>query len=363
MRILHIIQNLNYGGMERLLSDLVRGIGEPYESHVLVLEYLGRFAEGLETSATLHHAPEMSRLSMLHPRALTRVIRSIAPDVVHTHSGVWYKATLAAKRAGVAKVIHTEHGRQVPDPLHARVIDRLAARNTDVVVGVSGSVTEALRDKIVKGRCRVQSILNGVDTNRFRPATDTGRLRGELGLSIHAPLIGSIGRLEPIKGYGIMIDAFAILKQRANVPSDTVLVIAGDGSQGPALRQQIIDLGLSTHIRVLGWRDDVEDLLSALSVFTMSSFSEGTSISLLEAMSCGLCPVVTAVGGNPAVLGTPLRHRLVPPQDAEALAVAWEDALLDSERRADDGQTSRARVREAYSAERMIADYRILYAS
>jgi glycosyltransferase involved in cell wall biosynthesis len=93
----------------------------------------------------------------------------------------------------------------------------------------------------------------------------------------------------------------------------------------------------------------------------MSSRSEGTSVSLLEAMSAGLCPVVTDVGGNAAVLGPALRHRLVPPADPEALAMAWRDALVDSDRRTADGAAARQRVKAVYSLEEMVRRYESLY--
>src|SRR5436190_10727478 len=124
IRVLHVIQNLNYGGMERVLSDIVlRCDGERFESHVLCLQYLGRFAEGLEKVATLHVAKPMGSASMLWPRQLAAQIRALAPDVVHSHSGVWYKASLASRLAGVPRFVHTEHGRAQPDSLRNRIVD------------------------------------------------------------------------------------------------------------------------------------------------------------------------------------------------------------------------------------------------
>ena len=95
--------------------------------------------------------------------------------------------------------------------------------------------------------------------------------------------------------------------------------------------------------------------------FTMSSRSEGTSISLLEAMSAGLAPVVTDVGGNAAVLGDTLRHCLVPSEDAEALSLAWEEMLQDPELRERGGVTARGRVSEAFGLDAMVHAYERLY--
>ena len=363
LRVLHIIQNLNYGGMERLLADIVRNVDDSvFESHVLVLQYPGRFADELKGKVTVHQAPPMSGLSLLRPVALTREIRRIAPDVVHSHSGVWYKASLASRRAAISRFVHTEHGRQAPDPWVARFIDGLACRRTHVVAAVSRSVAESLERDVVRGRCEIRLILNGVDTDLFAPRPASPALRSELGIPAEAPILGSIGRLEPIKGYSTMIEAFAALVERNRSPGPPHLVIAGDGSQREALHQRVEDLGLVGRVHLPGWRNDVHDLLAAFTVFTMSSRSEGTSVSLLEAMSSGLCPVVTRVGGNPDVLGPGLLHRMVDSGDAEALSLAWEEALTHPGRTMEDGRIARERVMEHFSIRTMVQDYERLYA-
>jgi glycosyltransferase involved in cell wall biosynthesis len=93
----------------------------------------------------------------------------------------------------------------------------------------------------------------------------------------------------------------------------------------------------------------------------MSSRSEGTSISLLEAMSSGLCPVVTDVGGNRAVLGDQLTHRLVPADDPHALKAAWDDALRDPARRRSDASSARKRIESAFALAATVAKYEALY--
>ena len=364
IRVLHVIQNLNYGGMERLLADIVRGLDRSrFEAHVLVLQYFGRFADGLHEIAQLHQAPPMSRWSMFRPTALARQVARIAPHVVHTHSGVWYKASLAARMAGVRRIIHTEHGRQSPDPLSYRTIDSLAARRTNVVVAVS----EPLRQQLVATRVaparRICVVQNGVDTNLYRPRRDDGALRREIGVDEHVPIIGSIGRLEHIKGYDVMIDAFARLVSTWSEGRKPVLVLAGEGSHREQLERMIQERGIASHVHLLGWRNDAQALYAGFTFFTMSSRSEGTSVSLLEAMSTGLCPVVTNVGGNANVLGPELAHRLTPTQDANALVTAWREALRDRTTRAADGVAARARVMREFSIEAMISAYERLYAS
>ena len=360
-RVLHIVQSLNYGGMERVMSDLALGCDQDrFETHILCLTYLGRFSKGLEDVAHLHVARPMSRLSMLMPTSLSNDIAQIKPDVVHTHSGVWYKGSLAARSAGVPWIIHTEHGRREPDGIQHRLIDGIAARRTDAIVAVSTRLARDLPTTIRAPSTRVVCIPNGIDTETYRPRSDSGDVRRELGIPLDAPVIGSIGRLESIKTYDVMIRAFAEFV-RTDAGRDAALVIAGDGSEKERLEKLIDDLGIRSRVYLLGWRDDIHSLFSAFSIFTLSSRSEGTSISLLEAMSSGLAPIVTDVGGNAAVLGPSLAHCLVTAGEPSALAAAWGKMLASSELHEKTRKLARERVLSGFSVDRMIRAYESLY--
>jgi glycosyltransferase involved in cell wall biosynthesis len=361
LRVLHVVQNLNYGGMERLLGELVR-LANPteFDSHVLVLQYLGRFSHGLEQYATLHQCDPLPPWSMLWPVPMIRVMQRIAPDVVHSHSGVWYKTSLAAWRTGVRRVIHTEHGVPQSDSRMDRFILRQAARRTNVVVAVSEALA-AFLVPLLGHRTTIVTVPNGVDTKRFRPKADNGALRRELGIPADTPIIGSIGRLEAVKGYDTMIEALSYLHAGWSGRSLPILVVAGDGSERHRLEQMAAARGTRAAVRLLGWRDDIDALHSAFTIFSLASRSEGTSVSLLEAMSAGLCPVVTDVGGNALVLGPELRHRLVVPGDAHAIAAAWETALADTTRREADEAAARCRVEALFGVEAMAERYQRLY--
>ena len=357
VRVLHVAASLNWGGMERVISDLINWTdADRFELHLLCLQFLGRFAEGLERVANLHIAQPMTRLSMLNPRGLAATIRQIAPDVVHTHSGVWYKASLAARRAGVRTLVHTEHGRRSPDLWSDRLLDGAAARRTDTVVAVSERLARELPRALRIPAAKVLCIPNGIDTELYCPVADTGMVRRELGLSASTCIIGSIGRLEPIKAYDQMVEAFADFARRP-AGRDAVLVLAGEGSRREALAEQILRLQLSGRVHLLGWRNDVRDLLSSFSVFSMASLSEGTSISLLEAMSMGIPPVVTHVGGNAAVLGPGLALNLVPAGQPKALADAWERVLATRASRAEYATAARARVTTSFGLEATASAY------
>ena len=363
LKVLHVVHKLDSGGLQRLVGVMVRVIdSDRFESHVLTLSDFGVFAEGLESFAELHQVNAIPHLSMLWPRKLTRTIRVIAPDVVHTHSGVWYKASLAARHAGVPRLVHTDHGRAYPDPWIGRFLEGLAARRTDVVVAVSDALGRQLAHTVVSDRSRIRVVLNGVDTVHFRPRPVNGALRRELGLPADVPVIGSVGRLDAVKAYDIMIQGFAVLRANWTDGPAPALVLVGDGPERARLTALIERCGLQDAARLVGWRRDVESVYALFDVFTLSSWSEGTSLGLLEAMSTGLCPVVTAVGGSPVVLGERLRHRLVRPGNPSALADAWRHALAHRDRRVADGAVARERVEQAFGLETMVRQYECIYA-
>jgi len=363
IRVVHVVNNLNYGGMERLVAELVRRTNpDRFDLHVLALGYMGHFGEGLDKLATLHLAEPMPSWSMFYPRGLARQFEAIDPDVAHLHSGVLYKASLAASMADIPYQLYTDHGRQDPDPWTHRLIDRRAARRVDTIVAVSDRLKQHLIG-FMPDASRISVIPNGVDTERYVRREDDGEFRREIGVMPNIPIIGSVGRLEPIKGYEVMIDAFARLRAMGRHNPQPVLVLVGDGSERSELERAASALGIADSIRFVGWRSDIERIMRAFTLFGMSSHSEGTSVSLLEAMSSGLCPVVTDVGGNAAVLGAELKHRLVRPNDPEALAVALSRAILDPRAMMSDGLVSRTRVVQEFGLEAMVTKYEALYSS
>jgi glycosyltransferase involved in cell wall biosynthesis len=358
-RILHVIQNLNYGGMEKVMTDLLRGLNPGrFECHVLTLQYVGRFGREAGLAARVHEGPTMSRLSLLRPVALSRALRELRPSIVHTHSGVWYKTARAARIAGIRGVVHTEHGRQ-SDALLARVLDRRAAHMTDRVVAVSRPLGTYLVTRLRIPDGAITIVPNGVDTEHFKPGPRVGTLRPQLGIAPDAPMVGSIGRLEPVKGYDVLLRAFQLVSRSA-AGRRSALVVAGEGSARPSLEALTRELGIHDRVYWLGWRDDPGELLREFDCFALGSRSEGTSISLLEALATGLPPAVTDVGGNADVLGPELRRQLAPSENPGALADRIL-AALDPHQREGLGEGARRRVEQAFSLRIMVGRYEALY--
>lgn len=362
LRLTHVVFDLNGGGMESLVAAMaVRFAGGPVTMSAITLSgregRVGRRIRPLlDRYIVARHVPG---LSMILPLGLARDIRATRPDVVHLHSGAWYKGALAARLAGVPRVVYTEHGREHDDPALLRWLDRRAARRTDAVVAVSGRLRDYLVRAVGVEPRRLLTIGNGVDTGCFAPGPAPASQRAALGIPPDALVVGSIGRIEPVKAYGRLIDAVARVPQASRQPVH--LVIYGEGTDRPAVEAAVARLGLRARVHLPGWTDDPASAYRMFDVFALTSVSEGASVSLMEALASGVCPVVMDVGANAEIVGPDLRGQVVPAADVEGFARVLADTFREPDRRSAIGAAGRRRAVAAYSLEAMIAAYERVY--
>lgn len=360
LRVEMVLPSLVTGGMEAIVARLGRALAErgvPV-GFTLTVEN-GDFAGQMRGDGfDVCLIPQPARLASLRVSDLESRFRSRQPDIVHVHSGVWLRAARAAKRSLRCGVIHTAHGLLTREPVHGPLIKRLAMRYTDEVVAVSPSLASYMREKVGVPATRVQVIPNGVDTRAFAPAVRSGFLRAELGISDSAFVIGSVARLDPIKNQILMIEALPeiLLEQR-----DAHVVFVGDGPERTRLTERAQSLGLQAKVHFAGMRPVERSLYAELDVFALPSFLEGTSISLLEAMSCGIPVVATSVGGTTSVLqGYPFSGS-VPSGSVEQFASACVRLATHPSQREVAGSWLRQRVENYYSEAAMVDSYLELY--
>jgi glycosyltransferase involved in cell wall biosynthesis len=273
-------------------------------------------------------------------RLLANLFRERRIDVLHTHK---YKGgvlgAIAAWWAGVPHLVRTMHG--LPEPMvgwnrvksriyHA--LDRAAIRcSADVIIAVSQRMAETLRASGLRPTM-VTCIHNGVDLRQVRTVRTRDEVRRELGIDADALLVGTAGRLSPVKGQaGLLRAAKSILEIR----EDVRFLIVGDGPLGGQLRSTAEELHVDQACHFLGPRSDVYDLMAAMDIFVLPSLNEGIPMALLEAMALGTPVVAAAVGGIPEVVQHRVNGLLVPAGDDRALA----DACLEL---ANDPQLARA---------------------
>ena len=365
LRVAHVVFDLHGGGMESLVASIARSLAGT-EVRCSVITLSGRAGRiGAELAPLLdqfHVLAPMRGVSMVAPVGLVRALRRARPDVVHLHSGAWFKGALAARLAGVSRVVFTEHGRIHHDPWAARQLDRLASWLTDVVIPVSRPLEDYLRDRLGIPAARLWVVENGVDTEAFSPGPPFAGMRERFKLPPDALVIGSVGRLEHVKGYDRLLATFAALKRRGGAgPERWRLVLCGEGSERANLEALADQLGIQESVTFAGWVDATAEVYRCFDVFAVTSRSEGLSISLLEAMACGVAPVVDDVGANREVLGAELAKYCVPDGAWDDFADLTAGLLADPHRRSDVAAKAAARVRERYSLARVVAQYLAIY--
>jgi len=178
-----------------------------------------------------------------------------------------------------------------------------------------------------------------------------------LGIPSRAAVIGTVGRLTPIKGHRFLIEAArGVLAEHP----DTVFILVGDGESAEALSSLATRLGISGNIRFLGWRPDVAEIISAVDIFVFPSLNEGMGRAVVEAMALGKPVVASRVGGIIDIVRDGENGVLVPPADSDELAAAIKSLLADPAERERLGQEGK-RQALLYDAERMVRRIEVLY--
>lgn len=290
---------------------------------------------------------------------LTRVLREIAPHVVHLHTGraTWLGA-LAARAAERPAISTRRMDRAVRRGWRTRLVyGRLLAR----VAGISPAVVRCLVEGGVDP-ARVDLVPSTIDPSRVAPRAGREATRASAGLAPGTFVWLALASLVPRKGLDVLVEAAGALRARAPELAFAVR-IAGEGPERERLEARVRALGLEGTVVFLGPRDDVGDLLAACDAFVLPSRREGLGVSALEAMAASRAVVASRVGGLAEAVVHERTGLLVPPDDVEALSRAMESLVRDRERCARLGAAGPARVREGFLPEQMVEAYERIYAS
>lgn len=360
VRVMHLVFRLYRGGMEHNVVKLVNALERsrvtssicscmPADSLKL------RLAPDVPLFELTRHQGTDVRLIL----RLARLFRRERPDVLHTHSwGTLCEGFLAARLARIPVVVHGEHGTMELRPRN-RAVQRFLWSRVDQVLSVSSRLAERMAATMEFPEARIAVIRNGVDLTRFTwDARDA--VRRELDVAPDECLIGTVGRLEPVKDHATLLSALALLAGKEHAFR---AVIVGEGSLMNRLDACVSDLRLGRRVRLLGPRADVERILAALDVFTLTSRSEGLPNTVLEGMAAGLPVVATDVGGTAELVTHGVTGLLVPPEDPAALADAFAELLTNHERRAAMATAARQRAEREFTLDRMVRRYQDLYVS
>jgi glycosyltransferase involved in cell wall biosynthesis len=349
-RVVHLTLGLDVGGQEKLLVEFARHADrQRFALHFLVLGGRGPLAatiEDLSWPVTALGQPDGVRPGLI-PR-LARWLRRGRFDVLHTHDDkpLLYGGP-AARLAQVGRLVHTQHHGPVPQISRRQAwLVQWAGRLADVFVCVShDSARHMAGTGLPSGRIR--TLWNGIDLSRFP-------FRGP---SPAGPAV-TVARLSPEKDIANLLRAVALVVR--STPAFR-LEIAGAGPCHADLMNLASALQLGDCVRLLGEVGDIPALLARARLFILPSRTEGISLTLLEAMACGLPVVTTKVGGNPEVVLDGSTGLLVPPRDPNALARAIMQVWNNLELAHQMGRAARRRAESHFDIRRMVARYEDLY--
>lgn len=365
MRIVQLIDSLHWGGAQKLQVTFAEAI-QKYDVELIVIS-LNRHRDGvplphdldsLGTRVLVMPAPHLYTLKRIW--RLVRFLRRERVDLMHTH--LTYAniiGPIAAKLAGVPLVasIHNEKYHPQRDHTLRRRLETLMLRfGADKLIAVGQAVVQAQRERFSWGHLHV--IQNAVTP--VPPISESRRreIRKKLIGYPARPLLLSVGRLSSQKGYR---DLLAAVPQVLEKHPRAAFVIAGGGGSRTDLSREIADLNLEESVSLLGYRNDVPDLLAASDMFINCSHWEGLPVAVLEAMSAGLPIVATRVGDVPQVLDE-RAGVLVPPKQPTALAAAIVALLDDPERMKAIREAAKQRVLCHYSPDAWAQELLQVYA-
>ncbi|BDA70168.1 glycosyl transferase, group 1, putative [Calothrix sp. PCC 7716] len=295
---------------------------------------------------------------------LAKLMRDCEYDLVHVHTPIAaVLGRIAAKIAGVKRVVYTAHGFPFHDQSSASeykfyfTVEKLSALLTDLILTQSFEDLLTAKKLNLCSSKKIDYLGNGIDTERFNrtkldPASQL-QLRHSLNIPDTANLIiGTIGRLTYKKGSGFLIEAIA--KLMPEFPNLHTVIIGGQVKGDPEpfqeeLIKRIHGLGIEKHVTLTGYRQDTPELLGLLDIFTLPTFThEGLPRSICEAMAMELPVVSTDIRGCREAVVHRKTGLIVPPRDIDELALALKTLLLDYNLRQIYGRAGRLRVEHEY---------------
>jgi glycosyltransferase involved in cell wall biosynthesis len=352
LRVAHLIHSLHPGGAESVLVELA-GVAGGVGLDLIVMALSPTTHRG-HVEALRSRGVQVIELDLgrWDPRAFRRAVaalRPLAPDLLHTHlKHADLVGAVAGARLGVPVVstLHIVEDAPVGAVGRYKRAAGLAARRRSAARTIALSSAQRQWYVELAGSDEGLVVLpNGVTDPGLPDAGARDRVRAELGAVDGRPLIASASLMRPEKGHGLLLDAVALL------PADRrpVVALAGDGALRGQLEARVgADPALRDHVRFLGYRDDVPELLGAADLVLHTSLADALPTTVMQALAVGTPVVATRVGGIPDIVGDEAGILAAP--EPEPIAAAVTQVLADPEARERMGSAGRRRFLERFEA-------------
>ena len=351
MNVLQLTSAEYLGGGERHLVDLVRGLEAHGHAAYVGLAPGAALRERLDflPSERVAEFPMRGSIDYVTARRIAQFAKANKVDIIHAHVARDYLiAAMASSRTDIPFVI-TRHVLFPMSRLHKIFLRKVAA-----VIAPSNAVAASLLNQGIFAQNKLVTVRHGLDPAAY-PTCEAAKR--------HSFVVGSVGNLDPVKGFDVLMRAAKKVSQRS---SDVRFEISGeDRSPGKEterdLRKLVSDLGLEQTVKFSGWSDDIKKTISGFDVFVSASRSESFGYAIADAMLLQTPVIATATEGAKEIISNESVGLIVPLESDEALAGAILRLLDDPDRRATIGESARKHIAEHFSISRMITETEAVY--
>ena len=381
MKIMHVSTRLIIGGSQE--NTVLSCMGQSDAGHEVSLVYgpihgpEGSMLPEVEAHGGIEAIETKNMVRQIAPIRdfrclddLTRLIRKMRPDVVHTHSS---KAGIlgrhAARRAGTPAIVHTIHGLPF-HPYQSELKNRIfiglesrAAKRCDAIVCVADAMRNQALEHGIGAPEQYVTIRSGMDTESFlKERSDREQWRTRFGFTPDDFVVGTVARLAELKGHDDLLDALG-----EDLKSDRRLKLlwVGDGFHGERIRSRIRTLGLQDSIVEAGRCDpeDIPAIMHSIDLLAHPSWREGLPRTVPQALLSGTPVVAHDVDGTGEVVIEGRTGRLVPPGDHPRLRKAILDARRNPMIEKELAENGRRLCKDMFSSEKMVSELEKLYES
>jgi glycosyltransferase involved in cell wall biosynthesis len=364
-RILHVIEYFNIAGAEIVVKNLILTLPQSkWHTEVCVLNDHGVLGRELQALGYNIHSLNWRKDKLTDiqlAQKLRSIIRSNHIDLVHAHNLTpWYFTVLATVSTRLKRCV-TLHGFiRGEGSSKKKILYSLLSQLTSRIIIVSEEIENQLCHIPFLNMKKVEVVLNGIDIKIPGQGFERNQKRESLGFSKHDFVIGTVGRIYPEKNIGMQIELIHSLLPQ--IPNIKLAVVGNKYAYVKSLEDLMKQLKIQDRVLFLGLRRDIPELLRTFDIFLMSSFSEGTSLALLEAMACGLPVIASDVGGNGSIISHGENGFLFDVTSLEALRHYVLELYNDAEKRLRLGNRAKI-LGERYSIQSMVDRYHDLYLS
>lgn len=362
LKIAHITFDMRIGGTEMVIKNIIEGSDSNlFDMSIFCIEkQLGPWGIELKKSGTKVEVEERKPgfdISML--LKIRNYLKNNRIDIAHCHQYTpWVYSVIAAAGTNT-KIIFTEHGRFYPDfsSWKRKLVNPLLVKITNQVTAISSATKDALTQFEFIPSDKIKVVYNGIKALQVN-SEHVSNIKTELDIKDESIVFGTVARLDPIKNHKMMLNAFKLVKDRYK---NARLIIVGDGEELQNIISTIDQLGLRQDVTLTGYKTNPTSYLATFDTYLLSSFSEGTSMTLLEAMSMSKPCVVTDAGGNKEIVLNDETGFVTPNNDAEGFAGAMIKLVENPQRHKKMSEKSADRYRELFSDNAMNKTYEKIY--